>query len=432
MTTSHRIEAFPALIYDTNKAGPMGDLIAPPYDLIDRAQQEALYARNPYNVIRLELNREPDPYASAATTLAQWRRDGVLIQTPSALFHYTQRFEVGRKLLNRSGIIARVKLEPFSSGRVLPHEKTFPKAKEDRLRLLTATVTNVSSIFGLYSSAQDDFRALMATIAARDPSLAATDDRGIVNEIRPISAPHELATIQRSLEQVQILIADGHHRYETALEYQRRRRAEEVNRATLHGYDFVMMTVVAFDDPGLVILPTHRVIEKIAPSVFATFAEKASKHFEVIEVASADALRDAVVDGGHGTIGVALKDQPLRLLKLSDATAMDVAEPDLPPAVRALDVARLHSLIIDAICGISADEVRHGGNISYTIDAAGALADVANGKANGAFLMNPPSVEDVARVSTSGATMPEKSTYFFPKLVTGMVMNPLEDQARRQ
>jgi uncharacterized protein (DUF1015 family) len=428
MTLSpNRIEPFPALIFNAAKAGVLRDLIAPPYDLVDAAQQEALYARSPFNVIRLELSRAPDPYASAATTLATWTRDRVLVRHSPALFHYTQRFEVPGHLLSRAGIIARVQLEPFSSGRILPHEKTFPKAKEDRLRLLTATRTNVSPIFGLYPSHDAALKTLLAKAAARKPLLEATDERGVVNEVHAIIEPSEIATIQTTLADVQILIADGHHRYETALEYQRRRRATETDPPAVRGYDSVMMTLVAFDDPGLVILPTHRVVRAIAPAALASFAARARERFTIEEFSSAGALQSRLIQKGRGAIAVALKGQVLRLLTLRDSAAMTTAASDLPPAVRDLDVARLHTLIFDRICGISADQIRQGGNITYTIDASGALASVARGESDGAFLMNPPTVDDVAGVSTTGATMPEKSTYFFPKLVTGMVLNPLDD-----
>ncbi|HEX4209214.1 MAG TPA: DUF1015 domain-containing protein [Candidatus Binataceae bacterium] len=425
---ANRIEPFSALIFDA-KVGPLRDLIAPPYDLVDAAQQDALYARNPHNVIRLELNRDPDPYASAATTLKAWIRERVLVRhTPPALFHYTQRFEVAGKLLSRVGIIARVGLEPFNRGGILPHERTFPKAKEDRLKLLSATRTNVSPIFGLYPSDASSLQTLVANLAARPPLLAAVDDRGVANEIRAITAPAEITAIQGALAAQQILIADGHHRYETALEYQRRRRAAEALPSAVHGYDSVMMMLVAFDDPGLVILPTHRVVRAIAPAALASFAARAREFFALEEFSSAEALQSALAGVGHGALGVALKGQALRLLTSRDPAAMAAAAPDLPLAVRDLDVARLHSLILDRICGISADQIRQGGNISYTIDAPAALATVARGEADGVFLMNPPGVADVARVSASGATMPEKSTYFFPKLVTGMVLNPLDDE----
>jgi uncharacterized protein (DUF1015 family) len=425
---AHRIEPFPALIFDSSKAGALRDLIAPPYDLVDAAQQEVLYARSSYNVIRLELNRDGDPYTSAAATLDGWVRERILVpHTPPALFHYTQRFAVAGQPLTRSGIIARVRLEPFSSGRILPHEKTFPKAKEDRLKLLIATRTNVSPIFGLYPRAGEELRTLLDRVASRTPSFEAADDRGIANEIRAIIAVDEIAALQRALADVQILIADGHHRYETALEYQRRRRETETNPSAVHGYDSVMMTLVAFDDPGLVILPTHRVVRAIAPAALAAFAAKAREHFTIQEFSSADALRAELTRKGRGALGVSLKGQALRLLTLRDPAAMTAAAPAMPPAVRDLDVARLHTLLLDRICGISADQIRQGGNITYTIDGPRALAAVASSEADGAFLMNPPTVDDVASVSASGTTMPEKSTYFFPKLVTGMVLNPLDD-----
>jgi uncharacterized protein (DUF1015 family) len=429
MSEPHRIEPFPALMFDAAKAGPLGDLIAPPYDLVDTIQQEALYARNPHNVIRLELNHDADPYSSAAATLDQWRRDGVLArQSPPALFHYTQRFKIDGKELSRGAIIARVRLEPFSRGRILPHEKTFPKAKEDRLRLLITTRTNISPIFGLYSSPGDESEALLAAIVTRDPAHAATDDAAVEHEIRTISALDEITVLQRAFEDVRILIADGHHRYETALEYQRRRHAEE-GVSSLRGYDYVMMALVAFDDPGLVILPTHRIIHSIPPPVLASFTEKAREHFDLVEFPSGEDLLAVIAGRGHGAIGAILKGQPPRLLMLRDPLSMAAAAPDLPTAVRELDVARLHALILNGILGINADQVRRGGDITYTIDGSAAMAAVADGNAAAAFLMTPPSVEDVARVSASGATMPEKSTYFFPKLVTGMVLNPLYDPA---
>jgi len=428
MTVSgQRIEPFSALMFDPAKAGALSDLVAPPYDLVDAARQDALYARSPYNVIRLELNRDPDPYASAAATLDQWLRGGVLVRhLPPAIFYYTQRFEVADKALSRSGLIVCIRLEPFSSGHILPHEKTFPKAKADRLKLLAATRTNVSPIFGLYP-ADAALQALLERVAGRPPMIIAAGDLGVSNELRVIAAAEEIAVIQCALGACRVLIADGHHRYETALEYQRRRRADDPSSLTVHGYDYVMMTLVAFDDPGLVILPTHRLVHRLAPAAIASFAAQARDHFSIEEFPSREALAAALADRGRGAIGVALKGQPALLLTLRDPAAMTLLAPALPAAVRALDVARLHVLVLHRIFAMSADQIRQGGNITYTIDAPGALAAVARGEADGAFLMNPPTVHDVARVSDSGATMPEKSTYFHPKLVTGLVLNPLDD-----
>jgi uncharacterized protein (DUF1015 family) len=237
----------------------------------------------------------------------------------------------------------------------------------------------------------------------------------------------EIAIVHQALAQARVLIADGHHRYETALEYRRRRRAQDGNLPGPRAYDYVMMTLVAFNDPGLVILPTHRLVRRLPAAAIETFDARAAEIFEVRDVPSIDALRTAIIERGRGTIGVVLKGAPMRVLRLRERQAIAAAMPDVPPAVRELDVSILHTLVLDRIFGIQPDEVRKGGNIEYTIDAPAAAAAVTSSAADGAFIMAAPTVHDVERVCDSGATMPEKSTYFFPKLLTGLVMNRLDD-----
>ena len=425
--SAERIEPFAALMFNRSRCGALADVVAPPYDLIDKARQDALYARSPYNIVRLELNRDADPYASAAETLARWLRDGIVERaTRPSIYFYTQIFELEGRRLVRCGLIARIRLEEFSTGRILPHERTFPAAKEDRLRLLTATDTNVSPIFGLYPSGNTELEGLLARVAGREPSIDVTDDAGIVNQIRSIDAPEELRIIQRALAEARVLIADGHHRYETALEYRRRMRSAAGNPATTMPYDYVMMTLVAFNDPGLVILPTHRLIRRLDRDAMASFAARSRELFDVEEFDNADAMR-AALSGGRGALGIALKgDRATRLARLRNYDALASLVPDVPKEVRELDVSILHTLVLDRIFDLKPDDVRKGGNIEYTIDARAALAAVERGEADGVFLMNPPSVHDVERVCGAGATMPEKSTYFYPKLLTGLVMNRLD------
>ncbi|HLW70139.1 MAG TPA: DUF1015 domain-containing protein [Candidatus Binataceae bacterium] len=427
MSLTHRIEPFAALAFDPTQVGSWDQVVAPPYDLIDAARQNELYARSPYNVIRLELNREADPYAAAAATLAEWRASGVVTRASRpAIYLYAQRFAHDGRKLERRGLIARVRLEAFGSGRILPHERTFPKAKEDRLKLLEATRTNISSIFALYSSDNAALEKLLSEIARREITIAATDEAGIVNEIRAITTPEEIAIVQHALADAQMLIADGHHRYETALEY-RRRRIEAGSEKSAQPFDYVMMTLVAFDDPGLVILPTHRVVRQLPADASMRFAARSGDHFAIEEFADPGTFRAALTSLGRGALGVALKGDPqFKILTLRDSTILAHTMPAAPPAVRELEVSILHALVFDRIFGITAEEVRAGGSLEYTIDAHAALAKVATGAADGAFLMNPPMVDDVARVAAAGATMPEKSTYFFPKLLTGLVMNPLD------
>jgi uncharacterized protein (DUF1015 family) len=429
---TRRVEPFGALLYDQTRVGALSNVVAPPYDLIDKTRQDALYARSLYNVVRLELNRDPDRYASAARTLREWMKDGVLKRAPRpAIYLYSQFFEIEGRLLRRDGLIVRIRLEEFSAGRILPHERTFPAAKQDRLELLTALNTNVSSVFGLYAGAHPTLANLTAELSAREPALEVTDDLGIRNQLRPIEDEAAIATIQDELESSRIFIADGHHRYETALEYRRRRRAVERDPATTRPHDYTMMTLVACDDPGLVILPTYRVARRLDPETIASFDTRVAPLFAVEEFSSADAMRAALAKAGQGAIAVALGGERLkmRLLRLKDSASMADAMPGTPPAVRRLDVSVLHALVLERIFEITPEQIKGGGLIDYTIDALEALGNVGPGTASGAFLMNPPAISDVEAVSDAGAVMPEKSTYFYPKLLTGLVLNPLDGAA---
>jgi uncharacterized protein (DUF1015 family) len=423
-----RIEPFRALLYDPARAGNLANVVAPPYDLIGAARQQQLYERSPYNVVRLELGRDPDRYAAAARTLADWLRDGILKRAERpAIYLYTQTFEVGGRRLARSGFIARIRLEEFGRGRILPHERTFAAAKEDRLKLLTATRTNVSPIFGLYAGDHPELVRLRASVLDRAPFIDFVDDLRIGNELRAIDDAAEIAIIQRQLASPRVLIADGHHRYETALNYRRVWRAGR-DPAAVEPYDYAMMTLVACADEGLVILPTHRVVKQLAPDALAGFRSGVREMFEVEEFADDAAMRARLGAAGRGALGVALAEEPRpMLLRLRDRTEAERVLPEVPREVRELDVSILHALVLDRLLGLSADQIRAGGLVEYTVDAEAALAAVRDGRAAGAFLMNPPSIRDVELASDAGATMPEKSTYFYPKLLTGLVMCPLDD-----
>jgi len=424
-----RIQPFPALVFNRERAGQLDELIAPPYDLIDKTRQEQLYARSPNNIVRLELNRDPDPYASAAATLALWIANGILQRIHPAVFLYTQTFALNGQKFTRNGWVVRIRLEEFASGRILPHELTFPKAKEDRLRLLTATRANLSSVFGLYPSGNQELEALMAELANRPPILDATDDLGILNQVRAVDSPAEINTIQRALEPVRVLIADGHHRYETALEYRRRSRARsfagEGEGSALLPEDYVMMTLVAFNDPGLVILPTHRVIQHLSGDQIKAYESRIREKFAVEEFGDTETMLAQLQARGRGHIGTAVRGIRSSIVRLRNQDYMSRALPQAHEEVRKLDVAVLHALILDEILGITPQMVRSGDNLSYTIDGSAALAGVGSGAA-AAFLLSPPTVYDVEKVSDAGATMPEKSTYFYPKLQTGLLINPLE------
>lgn len=422
-----RIEPLCGLLYDPSVVGDLARVVAPPYDLIGDARQRELYERSPFNVVRLEFGRDADRYTVARETLAAWLRDGALRRAPRpAIYLYTQRFEIEGRTTARHGLVARIRVEEYRRGRILPHERTFPAAKEDRLKLLTAIETNVSSIFGLYSGEHPALDRLRDIALNRAPQIALTDDLRIQNELRAIESREEIATIQRELATPRVLIADGHHRYETALEHRAIRRAS-VSTAPLQAFDYVMMTLAACNDPGLVILPTHRVVHHLDRARAMDFAGHAREHFVVESFSDRDQLIRALKDRGRGALAVALRQGcAMYLLSLKDSRAIESALPNEVREVRSLDVSILHALVFEHIFGLGAAEIRAGGNIDYTIDARAAVDVALGGSADGAFLMNPPSINDVERVCDAGATMPEKSTYFHPKLLTGLVMNPLD------
>jgi len=424
-----RIEPFRGLFFNQQRSGNLASIVAPPYDLIGAQLQAQLYQRSPCNVVRLEFGREPDRYGTAAAMLDQWTREGILVRAAVPAIHlYTQSFSFDGRDYKRNGFIVTLRLEEFAPGRILPHERTFAAAKQDRLQLLIATQLNSSSIFGLYPGRHPQLEGLKDAVARCQADYAVRDDLGITNELRIIAQPEAIRVVQTALSDVRLLIADGHHRYETALKYHRLRREQEHDPLGLKAYDYVMIALVACEDPGLLILPTHRIVRRIDPEAMRDFAQRASELFAIEEFTDSDQFIARLKKAGRGVLGVALAGgSKHRLLKLKDAAAMTAAEPQMPPQVRRLDVSVLHALVFERLLHIDEAAVKSGALIEYTVDARAALASVCEGKAAGAFLMNPPSMADVEQVSDAGATMPEKSTYFYPKLLTGLVMNPLSD-----
>jgi uncharacterized protein (DUF1015 family) len=424
-----RIEPFRGLFFNPRRGGDLASIVAPPYDLIDPRRQQQLYDRSPYNVVRLELGREPDRYTAAAATLDQWIREGILERaTVPAIHLYTQNFNFEGRDYKRNGLIVTLRLEEFAPGKILPHERTFAAAKQDRLELLGASHVNLSSIFGLYPGRHAELEQLKERVASRAPDFSVRDDLGISNELRVMTDAEKIRTVQQQLAGVRLLIADGHHRYETALKYCHQRRAQEHDPPGLNPYDYVMITLTSCDDPGLLILPTHRIVHRIDAEAMRDFDRRAADPFAIEEFTDPDPFLARLKAGGRGVLGVALAGaSKLRILRLKEDSAMAAAALQMPSEVRRLDVSVLHVMVFGRLLGIDEAAVKSGAQIEYTVDARAALAAVREGKAAGAVLMNPPSIADVEQVSDAGATMPEKSTYFYPKLLTGLVMNPLGD-----
>lgn len=413
---------FRALHYDPKVVGPLADVIAPPYDVIDAAELDRLYARSPLNVVRLILNKSSDRYAAAAAELKDWRAKGALVQDREpALYWYVQDFALADGTAHqRSGLLAAVRLQPFSAGNILPHERTFPSAKADRLKLMHACRTNLSPIFGVYPNRGEAAEPARALAQSAAPWID-VQDGGQRHRVWRIADAATVGRITDGLRETKVFIADGHHRYETALTYREERRAAgDTNPDAPH--NFLLMYLCSMDDPGLVVLPTHRLWK----GAFGDAAlAKAGEHFTFEETDAATVLARLAAAREPGCIGVRT---PTRtgVLRLKDIRAVDAALASIEPIIRHLDVTVLDGFLLGHLLGI--DCVRAGQEqlLTYTHDDGEALAAVDAEGASAAFLLRAPRMTEVESACLAGHTMPQKSTYFFPKLKTGLVFHLLD------
>jgi uncharacterized protein (DUF1015 family) len=409
-----------ALHYDLAKVGSLQNVIAPPYDVIDPDQRAALLARSPYNVVAIDLpeaqHEGGDPYERAADLLDQWRSDGAIVRDDEpAIWALVQDFTgpdgTGH---TRHGLFARVRVEEYGPGRIRPHERTHPGPKEDRLRLTRATRANLSPIFSLYDDPANAAWDAVAPHAATSPWGEVVDEDGTRHRLWRIADPQAIAAFRDALAGVELLIADGHHRYETARVY-----AQEPGAPP--GADHVLMCLVALQDPGLTVFPTHRLAVGLDEAKKAALREAIERDWDSaptsdLEPPSGDTVRIGYYDGGEP-----------RMLTLKDPAIAAAALPDKPEPYRRLDTAVLEALLLTGALGMTEDDISHLNGLDYARTAEQARERVDAGEADAAFFMAPTPVSHVRDVAAAGENMPPKSTYFFPKVLTGMVFNPLED-----
>jgi uncharacterized protein (DUF1015 family) len=414
------IEPLRALHYDLGMTGGLQDVVAPPYDVIDADQRAALEARSPYNVVRIDLPVGDDPYAAAARQLAAWREEQVVVQDPEPALWALEQDYTGPdgRSRTRRGFLARVRVEDYGAGRIRPHERTHPGPKEDRLRLTRATQANLSPIFSLFSDPDANAWQALESATAQAPWGEVTDEDGTVNRIWRVSDPHAITTVKGAAQGVELLIADGHHRYETARVY-----AEEVGGEGAHRY--VLMCLVALEDPGLTVFPTHRLLKGLRPEQHETLANAIRRDFDIEKLGSAEELAPHY-SPDRVTLGYidAHFRRPFRLT-LKDQAIADAALPEHAPPYRRLDTAVLEALILKGALEMTDEDIDHLAGLGYARSFDEALALVENGDYDAAFFMAPTPVEEVQAVAAAGESMPPKSTYFFPKVPTGLVFNPL-------
>ena len=407
-----------AIVYNQDKVN-MADVVAPPYDVIDEKYQDELYSRSEYNCVRLILNKSEDRYTESAKVFNELKEKEILIHTDKpAIFYIVQKYtnEKG-KMIERKGFIARNKIEDFSSKKVLPHEFTMGGPKEDRFRLVSATGAFYSQIFMVYNDEKQRIESeVAAKYLSKAPYMDITDDLGIQNIVYLIDDEQDIKIICEVLADKTLLIADGHHRYETSMRYANEHPENEYAQ-------YVMSYFTNAADENLVIYPTHRIIEKnIEPK---TILEAVKKHYDIIEMADKDAFLDKIEQENKNqiTTGLILRnDEKYYVLKLKEGVKEKI---DTPAELQNLDLTVLHEVILKGELGFSQEELMAQNGVKYEKKENVSFESVKSGCANACFIMAYPKMKDIIDISSAGLRMPQKSTYFYPKLLSGIVINPL-------
>lgn len=431
-----RIAPLRGILYNPKKIRDLSKVIAPPYDVITPEGRERLYRKSPYNIVRLILSQEPNPYESVARLFDGWRAEEIFVRDEKpALYFLSHRFsDAEGKVRERLGFIALAQLEDFSTGTIRPHEKTLAAPKEDRLRLMLACHANLSPIFALYSHPKQTIHnALTEQVQGVAPSIEAKEDGGGTCLMWRITDPETIRLVQREMAGQPLLIADGHHRYEAALNYRDRLREEKGSRSGREAFNYVMMYFANMNDDGLVILPTHRLVRSFTPIPFQKLEEELQKYFYLEPYPKTPEgqrwfLR-ALRSGGkkRHLIGASFKRDPRYLiLRLKNKRFMQRLAKGLSAPLLELDVSILHLLLLEHVLGIAPEEQTKDGTISYSQDEERVLKAVDKEDYQAAFILNPPKPEEIMAVTQSGEKMPQKTTYFYPKLITGLVINQID------
>ena len=429
------IHPFRALRYDLQRVS-VARVVTQPYDKITPAMQERYYPASPYNLVRIILGRRESQdtennnvYTRAAAYARQWRADGIFRQDSyPSLYVYSQTFTApsGSKF-ERRGFIALGRLEDYSSKIVFRHEQTLSKPKADRLDLLRATRTHYEQLFLLY----EDSGEIASLLKTNDvPAIDVDDEYGVAHKVWQISDPGVITSVQKKMRDKKLVIADGHHRYETALNFRNEcRTAAGTGSNPQAPYEFVMMTLVNMNDPGLLVLPTHRVVHSLDSLSADEFQKNSSQFFAVEEIDPAiDAERSTALLREKGRNGTALLAATARRAFLLHSPKAAGAKffAGLSHRQQALDVVQLHKCLLEGVLQLSEESIRNQQNLSYLRDASEALDQVRKGAANIAFLMNPCPVAQVRDIALAGEVMPQKSTDFYPKLLSGLTAYALD------
>jgi uncharacterized protein (DUF1015 family) len=421
------IAPFTALRFDQRRVPDMASVLAPPYDVISESERGALEARHERNVVRLDLPRGEgdDKYANARGELDRWIAEGTLREDARpALYRYEQTFAfpAGGRRYVRKGFMALLKLTPFSDRVVLPHEHTLSGPKLDRQKLIRTTRAHFSQVFTLYRDPAGETEALFAAAEASAPAVDATTPDGCRHRLWAVDDAETIARVARLMAPKSVMIADGHHRYETMVGLREELRPAGAAPGSSLA-DWGPMFFARAEDPGLLVLPTHRLVRNLAPDLLAALPARAVPWFDVEagDEASADAVEGRLLREGAARVTFALRDAAGKTTWYRLRAGADLS-PLGPPALQGLDVTVLHGLLLGPLLGVDQAAMAKQSFLAYTHDTSEALARVAAGEVQGAFLMNATQVEQVLAACEAGFVLPQKSTYFQPKLATGLVM----------
>jgi uncharacterized protein (DUF1015 family) len=438
-----RLRPFKGIRYNPDRISSMADVVSPPYDVISEAEQAGLHDRNPVNVIRMELGQKrpgdgkhDNPHTRARDYLRRWLEDGTLVQEEtSAVYLTATEFGTDRGTYTRWGLMVSVELEPFSKGGILPHERTYSKVKSERLALMQTCRANLSPIFAFFSDDRSTMPQLISHVAPTAPVVAFQDDNQHTHKMWIIKDPDLHALIAANFEQQTLFIADGHHRYETALAYRDELAALEDGLPENHPANNTLMYLSSIQDPGLMILPAHRLLPEVPLEVRRQFLEQARSYFavqlpeeSVAQEQAVDALLARLEQTQPGmALVVALRDvETPVLLQLKSGGKTTIYPEETPDILKDIDVTLLTEFIFPTLLGLSQAQLDDVNCVHYHHDARAALEGVSSGQYDMAFIIKPTPIEAVQRIADAGQVMPRKSTYFAPKVITGLVIHALD------
>lgn len=425
------IKAFKGLRF-TGKAGEIGELCCPPYDIISTEQRTAFLNTNPNNIIRLEMpksqhdDESSDVYGTAKGYLNDWLNKEILKKDEKdGIYIYEMDFSANGIINSVKGFISLIKLEEFSKGIILPHEETLSKAKTDRFNLMCATGCNFSQIYSLFMDEDGGAYSIIDAASKGKPDNEFTDSDGVHHKLWCVYDESVIKAVVNKMADKKLYIADGHHRYETALNYRNfcRDNMQEPENA-----DYVCMMLVNMENSGLVVFPTHRIVRDLPSFDYKSVCEKCAEYFEITPYLNREkgeqGLANAYANGKKAFV-LFTGDNNYTLLVLKDIETMKELMPNASDALRGLDVSVLHTLVLERIFGIDKENMANQINLTYTRSADEAISTVDGQRVNCCFLLNPTRVSEIRDVAAAGEKMPQKSTYFYPKLTTGLVMNKI-------